>query len=470
MKKISICEEKFSRAVERYDMLSCESILVGLSGGADSVVLLHLLKKEAALRGFSLLALHVNHMIRGEEADRDEAFCRELCKKWEISFTSEKVDIPAIAKREKCGLEEAARNCRYKIFNNFCKENGIKRIATAHNSSDNLETVIFNIARGSSLKGVTGIPAVRENIIRPLIFCTKSEIIEYAAENRLEYVYDSTNSDTDYSRNLIRHKIVPELQKLNPSVEDAISRMTLLVRDDSDFIEKEAAKFSDSKTESLLSLEPAILRRVIKNMYSSYGGKGDLSYTHISDVISLISANIPHSRISLPGNISAAIENSSLVFISDLKNKERKNYKLRLSLGENVIEEDNSIIFICEEKDENSEEISKYLIKKQNIYKILIKATIAFDIMNFSLFVRNKEDGDKYVYGKMTRNIKKLFSEKKLPIEDRATIPIFESDGNILWIPGFPTADIVSPKINQTAPKFSIYYMKGLSQNEEIRY
>ena len=468
MKKISVCEEKFSRAVECYDMLSCDSLLVGLSGGADSVVLLHLLKKEAALRGFSLLALHVNHMIRGLEADRDEEFCRRLCEKWEIPFISERVDVPAIATGEKCGLEEAARNARYKIFSKFCSENRIKRVATAHNSSDNLETVIFNISRGSSIKGVCGIPPVRENIIRPLIFCTKNEITEYAAENQLEYVYDSTNSDTDYSRNLIRHKIVPELQKLNPSVEDAISRMTLLARDDSDFLEKRASEISDNKIDSLLSLDMAILRRVIRNMYSAYSKNGDLSYTHISDIISLISAGVPHSRISLPGGICASIENAALVFTEDIKNETRPSYKTKLSLGENIIIEDDSLIFICEEKDEKNEEISKYLIKKQNIYKISIKATIAFDIMNFSLFARNKKDGDRYVYGNMTRSIKKLFSEKKLPIKDRATIPLIESEDGILWIPGFPTSDLISPKSNQGSPKISIYYMKGLSQNEEI--
>ncbi len=468
MKKISVCEEKFSRAIKRYDMLSCDSLLVGLSGGADSVVLLYMLKKEAAVRGFSLFALHVNHMIRGEEADRDEEFCRKLCENWEIPFVCERVDVPKLAEKEKCGLEEAARNCRYKIFNRFCAENGIKKIATAHNSSDNLETVLFNIARGSSLKGVCGIPPVRENIIRPLIFCTKTEIIEYAKENLLEYVYDSTNSDTDYSRNLIRHKIVPELLKLNPSAEDALSRMTLILRDDNDFLEKTASQFDDSRIESLLSLDRAILRRVIKNMYASCGGNGDLSYIHISDVTELISAGVPHSSISLPGGISATIENSRLVFVKSSDREKHSEYRVKLSLGENIIKEDDSVIFICEKKSENCEEISKYLIKKQNIYKIFIKATIAFDIMNFSLSARNKADGDRYVYGSMTRSIKKLFSEKKLPLDRRATIPVIESNGKILWIPGFPLADSVSPKLNTSSPEFSVYYMKGQSQNEEI--
>ncbi len=462
MKKVSILEEKFSDAIKRYDMLSCASLLVGLSGGADSVVLLYMLKKEAAKRGFSLFALHVNHMIRGEEADRDESFCRALCKKWDIPFTAVKVNIPEIAEKEKCGLEEAARNCRYKIFDSFCRENSVERIATAHNASDNLETVLFNIARGSSLKGLGGIPPTRENIIRPLIFCTKNEIIEYTDENQLEYVYDSTNSDTDYSRNLIRHKIVPELLRLNPSAEDALSRMTLLVREDSEFLEETAKNFTDDRCDILSSLDGAVLGRVIKNMYTASGGKENLTYTHISDIKSLISAKIEHSSISLPGGIRAKIENSRLVFARDKDKIQHTSYCINLTMGENIIPEDRSIIFICKENEENAEkneEIRKYLIKKQNIYKISIKVTVPFDIINSGLSARNKEDGDRYVYGGMTRNVKKLFCDKKLPLDYRATIPVIRSDKGIVWIPGFPVADTVSSK-NNNLPQIAIYYMK----------
>ena len=465
MKKASIIEEKFSDAVKRYDMLSCSSLLVGLSGGADSVVLLYLLKKEAARRGFSLFALHVNHMIRGDEADRDELFCRELCKKWDVPFTAVRVNVPEIAEKRRLGIEEAARNCRYEIFGDFCRENSIERIATAHNASDNLETVIFNLARGSSLRGLGGIPAIRENIVRPLIFCTKNEIVEYASENLIEYVYDSTNSDTDYSRNLIRHKIVPELLKINPSAEDALTRMTLLVRQDNDFIEKTAAEFTDMHCESLARLDDALLGRVIKNAYSAAGGREALGYTHICDVKALVISMTEHGRISLPDSISACIEGSRLVFVKKEEEKKTRPYKIELKMGENIIGEDRSIIFICKENEENiekREEISKYLIKKQNIYKISIKALLSFDIMNFSLSARSKEDGDRYVFGGMTRKVKKLFSEKKLPLEYRATIPIIECGGEIAWIPSFPVSDAFSCERNENFEKIAIYYMKEL--------
>ncbi len=463
MKKASTIEEKFADAIKHYDMLPCRSLLVGLSGGADSVVLLYLLKKEAVKYGFSLFALHVNHMIRAGEADRDEYFCRSLCEKWNIPFTAVKANVPEIAEDRKLGLEEAARNCRYEIFDRFCRENSIEKIATAHNASDNLETVIFNLARGSSLKGLCGIPAVRSNIIRPLIFCTKKEIIEYASENLIEYVYDSTNSDTDYSRNLIRHKIVPELLKINPSTEDAVTRMTLLVREDGDFIEKKAAKFTDNRCESLAALDDAILNRVIKNAYTSSGGKETLNYTHISNIKGLVLSNIEHSRIALPNGIYALIKGSRLVFVKNENEKKESPYRIDLKMGENIIPEDGSIIFICKENEENTakrEEISKYLIKKQNIYKISIKAELSFDIMNFSLSARSRADGDRYVFGGMTRKVKKLFSEKKLPLDYRATIPVIECGGEIVWIPSFPVSDSFSSRKDENSQQIAIYYMK----------
>ncbi len=464
----SLCEEKFSRAVKQHNMLAeCSSILVGLSGGADSVVLLHILKKESALRGFSLYALHVNHMIRGDEADRDELFCQKLCEKLEIPFTALRADIPALAKEEKCGLEEAARNFRYKAFEKFCAENAVDKTATAHNASDVLETAIFNLARGSSLKGLSSIPPTRGNIIRPLILCSKSEILAYAEENSLEFVYDSTNSDTDYSRNLIRHNIIPEIKKINPAAEDTFSRSALLLREDSDFLDSMAESFKESSVSELKKLHPAILRRVIRQRYFAYCKKNSLSYTHITDVAELIMTGREHSLVNLPEGVSACIEGASLIFKGTNEKVFKKDYIKKLSLGENIIDEDASIIFICNENESDNDEIRKYLIKNQNIYKIFIKATTTFDIMNDSLFARSRKEGDRYFYTGMTRSVKKLLCEKKLPLDARNTLPIITDMQNIVWIPGFPVSDRFSVKKNQEKPRFSVYYMKGISENHD---
>ncbi len=463
MKRNSIIEEKFSDAVRQYGMLSCRSLLVGLSGGADSVALLYLLKKEAVKRGFSLFALHVNHKIRGSEADRDEAFCRDLCKSWDIPLEIIRVDVPKIAKESKIGLEEAARNCRYEAFDKFCRENDVERVATAHNASDNLETVLFNMARGSALKGLTGIPAARGNIVRPLIYCTKREILEFLGENEISFVYDSTNSDVDYSRNLIRHKIVPELLLINPSLEDTLSRSVSLLQADSEYLEKVASEFTDDKIDALVSLDKSILGRVIRERYREASGGEELSFVHVSSVISLIENGEAHSRICLPKGICAALEYGRLVFVKETKSRETLPYRIKLSLGENVIDEDGSIIFICKENEENTdknEETRKYLINKQNIYKISIKASVSFDIINDSLYARNRKEGDRYLYGGMSRKLKKLLSEKKIPLEYRDTLPIIESDSGAVWIPGFPVSDPFSLKNNENSQQIAIYYMK----------
>lgn len=463
MKKLSIIEEKFSDAVRDYSMLSCRSLLVGLSGGADSVALLYLLKKEAVKRGFSLFALHVNHCIRGEEADRDEAFCREICEKWDIPLEVVRVDVPKIALKTKTGVEEAARNCRYEAFDDFCRKNSVECIATAHNASDNLETVIFNLARGSALKGLTGIPAVRENIVRPLIYCTKTEILEYLNENGIDFVYDSTNSSVEYSRNLIRHKIVPELLSINPALEASVAKTVSLLRADEDYLNKLTSEFMESDVGSLKTLDKAILGRVIRARYRELSDGEELSFVHVSDVERLIFSAVEHSSISLPHRISARIEGGRLVFSRDIYRTDHSPYNIPLTLGENIIDEDGSIIFICKENEENTEKIMqtrKYLINKQNIYKISIKASVSFDIMNFSLCARSRSDGDRYLFGGMTRKVKKLLSEKKIPLEKRDTLPIIESEGNIVWIPGFPVCDLFSSKNNENSQQIAIYYMK----------
>ena len=178
--------------------------------------------------------------------------------------------------------------------------------------------------------------------------------LEFSSEDMLRSSSTDISENDDFVKALVfaDEERKKELEEISESIKE---KRKLLSTYDSDFLEKMASKFCDNKTKSLLSLDMAILRRVIKNMYSSSGAKGDLSYTHISDIISLISTGAAHSRISLPGGVCAAIENDALIFTKDIKKDIPKGYKIKLSLGENIIDEDNSLIFICEEKDEKNE-------------------------------------------------------------------------------------------------------------------
>ena len=195
-----------------------EGIVVGFSGGADSAALLHFLTSDMLL-GARITALHINHMLRGDEAERDERFCRDFCSERGIAFEAVHINIAEISGG--VAVEETARNERYAALADCARRHGAKYIALAHTETDNAETLIFNIVRGSGLRGACGIPASRPcgdfTIIRPLLSCTRAETEEYCRENGIEYVTDATNSDTHYTRNFIRHEILPRLRGISPA-------------------------------------------------------------------------------------------------------------------------------------------------------------------------------------------------------------------------------------------------------------
>ena len=205
--------DKIFRHIKDNKLLSDgDTVVCGLSGGADSVGLLLALYELREKLGINVEALHVNHCLRGEESDRDEEFCCQLCSRLGIPFSAFRVDVKSYAKEHSLSDEEAARKLRYGVFE--ANSQG-KKIATAHNANDNLETVILNLARGSALKGMAGIPVRRNNIIRPLLTVSREEIEAFLSERGQEFVTDSTNLSDDYTRNKIRHKIIPLMNELN---------------------------------------------------------------------------------------------------------------------------------------------------------------------------------------------------------------------------------------------------------------
>lgn len=215
----------------------CRGIVAGLSGGADSVCLLHILKRLQAIYGFELVAVHVHHGIRGVEADNDAAYCQKICEKWEIPLEIYYYDIPKIAEEEHLTEEEAGRIIRYKCFEESAEEG--YRIAVAHHMNDQAETVLFNICRGSGVKGTGGIQPVRNRIIRPLLNCSRTEIENYLSEKGIAYCEDSTNNNTDYSRNVLRNLVIPMLvEKINSKAVENISLMAERIRESEIYLEK----------------------------------------------------------------------------------------------------------------------------------------------------------------------------------------------------------------------------------------
>lgn len=428
-----------------------EPILLGLSGGADSSALLIMLAEYAKQVGSRIYAAHLNHGIRGDEADRDEQFCKELCSRVGVEFFSKKLDIPSIASASGESVETAARNARYDFFYKIMKEMGIKILATAHNADDNLETLLFNIARGTGLGGLCGIPESRPIgdcvVIRPILTMEKEKIISFCENNGLSFVTDSTNADNEYTRNKIRNRIIPILKEINPSAVRNASRMTGSLKDDSLCLQSMADWFVEElggnysiELEKLCGSPSSIVNRALIRLYDEITGGRSLEATHINAIKELAKKGIPHSSISLPNGIEARVENCKLCFT--VKSKEDfsfDGFNILLGDGKNEIENAGVEIFLND------------LNYSKNIYKKSILLSIESDTIDGALVARNRAPGDKILLGGMHKSVKKLYNEKKIPLELRNRIPIICDKSGIIAIPFIGIRDGARAKQSSTA-------------------
>ena len=293
--------QKVSTYIEKNQMIKQgDSVIVGLSGGGDSVCLFLVLNELRKKMKFDLFCVHVNHGIRGISATRDELFAKELCNRENIPIKIYNIDVPKIAKDEKISLEEAGRKARYEIFNQEAKEHNNAKIAVAHHINDQAETILFNMIRGSGLKGMGGITPIRGNIIRPFLSVTRNEIERYLRENNEDFCVDETNEDDTYSRNQIRNKVIPLLNEIQPESVVHIASAAEEFRELSEYIEEKAkelfkcyvTKMDNGYVISLDKLKkekPIIVRSVIiltmKKLTDEYK---DITRTHINDIYSLV--------------------------------------------------------------------------------------------------------------------------------------------------------------------------------------
>ena len=258
--------------IQRCSMIkSGDTVIAAVSGGADSVALLHVLYSLQDELSFSLAACHVNHNLRGAESDGDEMFVRRMCRMMDIPLYVANIKVNEFRQKHD-SLEECARRLRYGFFEDIGKN---KLIATAHTASDNCETILINMVRGTALSGICGIPAKRDNIIRPLLYSTREDVERYCRENELDYVTDSTNLSDDYTRNKIRHKIVPLLREINPALYGAMSRLSDAASLDDAYLDglaaqlMQKARFGDGKYDvnQLCDADECILRRIVTMLF-----------------------------------------------------------------------------------------------------------------------------------------------------------------------------------------------------------
>ncbi len=424
--------------VKKYDMLRHgDVVVVGVSGGADSVALLMTLcglREELAL---TLYAVHVNHSIRGDDADSDQHFVEELCMKLDVECRAFVFDVPAYAEENGLSSEEAGRKLRYEAFEKVAEEISASRIATAHHANDNCETVIHNILRGSGTTGLSGIHPVRGKYIRPLIETEKKEIEEYLTSEGVEWCTDKTNFEPLYTRNKIRLELIPYLREnYNASIDSAIMRLSALCREDDDYMREETGRYFRKLTkrsqgrilaerEGFNKLHIAIKRRLLRFILEELEiPLKDVHMVHIDSAIRMIeeSESGAEQKISL---CRIRVIQSGVLFENEQKAVAEDDYEYELDVDKSV--------FVSETGETVSLTVStKY--EKSGADTVFIDA----GSVTLPMKVRNRRPGDRFrPFGmKGSKKLKDFFIDKKIDVSIRNNIPIVVSGNDIVWISG----------------------------------
>ena len=407
--------------------------LLGLSGGADSVCLFHLLKDC----GYDFAAAHINHGIRGGEADRDEEFCRRLCERHSVTFHLLRADVPAESKRTGKSLEEAARDVRYAFFERVMRERGIGVLLTAHNADDNAETLLLSLARGCALSGATGIAPTRPlafgEVQRPLLGYSKEAIIGFCQEKSLQFVTDSTNSDTSFPRNRVRKNILPELRAINPEFLAAFARFTESARLDSEYLDAEAEKYADTlDCDTLAALPRPISSRAVA--LGAYRAGAFPEASHVDAILEI--AKERQGAVTLPGSVNAKYSDGRILFLADAREKRSAPYpdwaEIPLLEGENRLPQGKLTLV--------SGELTNI---SAQVYNLSTSALINADKIKERLYARPRREGDRILIGGMHRSVKKLIPAKAshLELSARRSLPVVCSGDEIVWIPFLGVAD-----------------------------
>ena len=426
--------------IKNIGVLKDSKVAVGVSGGADSVCLLLMLSELAGKWGFKLFAVNVEHGIRGKESLEDSDFVEKLCKEKGIPCFRYDVDVPALAKEKHISTEEAAREARYGAFDRARKDHDLDFIALAHNAEDNAETVIFNLARGTSLSGLTGIRPLRDFYIRPLLCLSRSEIEDYLAEKGQPFRTDSTNLSTQYSRNKIRKEVIPVLKEINPQAAHHIREMSMDLSEASSFIGDYASERLGSMSETqgdciridifLLEKEKDyIIREIIRRALALVsGGAKDIGRIHVNDTLQLTKGPTGKS-INLSMGLKAEREYDTLIIRKGADGPEENEPSFSgpievpgLTKAENIS--------LC------TSFVPKEAVK---IEKKTYTKLVDYDRIKGDLFLRHRRTGDMLVINEAGGRIslKDYFINEKIPAGLRDRIWLVCDEAQVIWVVGY---------------------------------
>jgi tRNA(Ile)-lysidine synthase len=424
---------------------SGDSVLVALSGGPDSVALLHLLtclRKEMRL---TLAAVYVNHQIRPRAAKAEEKFCRELCNRLNITLTVVREDIPALAKKQKKSLEETARDFRYAAFERIANREGHARIALGHHADDQVETVLFRLFRGSGPEGLTGIPIKRGKIIRPLLDCSRKELLAYLKRNRLAYVTDASNLKSEFSRNFIRNKLLPVLrEKVNPQIDTAILnlRETLSLEDGflREVVHRKSKRAVRITPGGKIQLDLAVFcrydkwirRRVLRRCLKMLSTGFQAPDKEVIDRLEQLAVS-GGKALSLPGRLQA----TRVLDILVLYREGRLKVASSLGIGEDCRLNCPAVTFRCR----------LYSVRKwpRHLKRAARKVGLDFAKVRPPLQVRTVQPGDRFrplgMHG--SKKIGDYLTDRKLHAVYRDEVLVVEDQEGPIWLAGYEIAERV---------------------------
>lgn len=432
-------QKKVQDAIEKFHMFpQGAKIIVGLSGGADSVALLYLLCCLRQEHDWELTAVHIHHGLRGADADKDQQFAEAFCQKLGIPCVVRKYDVKAEAKKRRLGEEETGRLLRYEAFREIAGESG--HIAVAHHQKDQAETVLMRLCRGTGLKGLTGMSPVRGNVCRPLLFCSREEIEQYCVENGLNWREDATNQEAKYTRNKLRLQVLPILEKINPKAVAHMGETAQLLALEEDFLEQQASACYEAvkrdgaevmlDRQKLLKLHPAMQKRVLRKAMSEFLPI-DVSQIQIEALEDLLKKETGKSRDFLEG-IHAENRYDALVLSWKKEKQEQCAFVYALPLGERVFVPEKGI-FVRTRLSEKAEHTSEYT------------KCFDFDKISGEISCRTRKTGDFISMKNGRKKVKDLFIDEKIPREKRSTLPLIVVGDVVLWAVGLRVSQAHQP-------------------------